>query len=160
MKKLLLVTTLLLASTSVYADFYKGYSKDDVRCLATNIYFESRNQSKSGKVAVGLVTVNRTNAPNWPNTICGVVTQAKLWEGNPIRNKCQFSWYCDGLSDSIRDIAAWEDAVLRSYDAIDLDEISADFTDGATHYHTVHVSPWWQDKYEFIVRIDDHKFYK
>jgi spore germination cell wall hydrolase CwlJ-like protein len=28
-------------------------------CLATNIYWEARNQSFAGQIAVGLVTINR-----------------------------------------------------------------------------------------------------
>ncbi len=75
-------------------------------CLATNIYHEARGESYAGKVAVANVTMNRVTSPKFPNTICDVVYQAQTkenWKGNtvPKRNKCQFSWYCDGKSDDI-----------------------------------------------------------
>ena len=75
-------------------------------CLATNIYHEARGESYAGKVAVANVTMNRVTSPKFPNTICDVVYQAQTkenWKGNtvPKRNKCQFSWYCDGKSDNI-----------------------------------------------------------
>ena len=47
--------------------------KEELYCLATNIYFESRNQPQVGRVAVGQVTMNRVNSPKFPNTVCEVV---------------------------------------------------------------------------------------
>ena len=41
--------------------------KEELYCLATNIYFESRNQPQIGRVAVGQVTMNRVNSPRFPN---------------------------------------------------------------------------------------------
>ena len=73
----------------------------DRYCMAQNIYFEAANQSFAGKLAVAHVVINRTEDLQFPNEICDVIYQAKTkvnWEGNvvPIRNQCQFSWYCDG----------------------------------------------------------------
>ena len=79
------------------------------KCLADNMYFEARNQSWRGIVAVGMVTLNRVNDKRFPEILCEVVKQgpiSKWWleqKGKivPIRHKCQFSWYCDGKSDKI-----------------------------------------------------------
>ena len=35
--------------------------EDSLTCLATNIYWEARNQSFAGQIAVGLVTINRSD---------------------------------------------------------------------------------------------------
>lgn len=63
----------------------------EVSCLAHAIYYEARNQGRRGMEAVGWVVVNRTISGNYPETICGVVTQNKMWHGKHV---CQFSWYC------------------------------------------------------------------
>ena len=84
----------------------------DRYCMAQNIYFESANQSFAGRLAVAHVVINRMEDLQFPNTVCGVIYQAKTkinWKGNevPIRNQCQFSWYCDGLSDDPVDSKTW-----------------------------------------------------
>ena len=47
-------------------------------CLAKNIYFEARNQSVAGQIAVAQVVINRVNDDRFPNTICKVVQQSML----------------------------------------------------------------------------------
>ena len=78
-----------------------GFADERV-CLAKNIYFESANQPDAGRVAVAQVVLNRVEDLQFPNSICEVVYQAKMrtnckGEEVPILNKCQFSWFCDGL---------------------------------------------------------------
>ena len=51
-----------------------GFStKQDTTCLALNIYFEARDQTVKGQMAVALVTINRVTSKRFPNTICKVV---------------------------------------------------------------------------------------
>ena len=38
-------------------------SEEEIRCLAENIYWEARNQSKEGRLAVAQVTLNRVEDP-------------------------------------------------------------------------------------------------
>jgi spore germination cell wall hydrolase CwlJ-like protein len=70
--------------------------------LACAVYFEARNQSVEGQYFVAQVILNRAQDPRWPNTIEGVVRQ-----GEERRNRCQFSFMCDGKSEHIRNMAAW-----------------------------------------------------
>jgi hypothetical protein len=56
------------------------FSDKDVECLARNIFYESGSEPLEGKVAVGLVTINRSQDPRYPNTICGVVHQKLLYQ--------------------------------------------------------------------------------
>ena len=42
---------------------------NDYHCLASNIYWESRNQSLGGKIAVGQVVLNRVDNEEYPSTI-------------------------------------------------------------------------------------------
>ena len=52
-----------------------GSDAREVQCLAQNIYYEARNEPEEGKVAVGLVTLNRTQDSRFPDSVCGVVHQ-------------------------------------------------------------------------------------
>ena len=138
-------------------------------CLADNIYFEARNQGTAGWQAVAAVTLNRVKDSRFPNTVCEVVKQGptrKSWKNDgtyyPIRHRCQFSWYCDGLAD---DIHPKDEKV---YDRIkDLAELAMiptvnllDITDGATHYHADYVKPEWAKTKTKTVEIGDHIFYR
>ena len=57
---------------------YVDYNDEDLDCLSRNIYFEAGNQSSIGKLAVGLVVMNRVASERYPDTICGVVNQQSL----------------------------------------------------------------------------------
>lgn len=130
-------------------------------CLATNIYWEARNQSTIGQVAVAQVVMNRVADDRFPNTVCEVVTQGQTYSWKPelpIKNRCQFSWYCDGKSDEPKDKEAWEKALLMA-SGVYLNKLN-DFVDGATHYHANYVLPDWSESKQYVVRIDDHVFYR
>lgn len=132
-------------------------------CLAQNIYFEAANQPLAGRIAVANVVLNRVEDGQFPDTICGVIYQAKMkenWKGNmmPVRNQCQFSWYCDGKSDEPTDSKTWIKAI-RLADSI-LDGTYTDITENALWYHADHVDPYWNDYLEQTVYINNHIFYK
>lgn len=138
---------------------FHSYSTADLMCLAKNIYFEARNQSFRGQIAVAQVTLNRVNDERFPNSVCLVVTQAKKdSRGKPLRNKCQFSWYCDGKSDRMLEseekyyaISIAKNALMGNY---------LDVTNGATHYHSTAVSPVWRKQFTKVAAIEDHIFYR
>ena len=119
------------------------------KCLALNIYFESRGESKLGQTAVAWVTLNRTHSTDYPKTICDVV-----WE------KDQFSWTNDGKSDKPKDKVAWIEAmniaesVMLNYNKYE------DPTDGSIMFHSTKVDPKWNQDYSRTSRIDNHIFYK
>ena len=70
-QKAIIGTALLIAAPSTAnVDRF-----EELYCLANNIYFESRNQPKLGRIAVGQVTMNRVNSKRFPNTVCEVVKQ-------------------------------------------------------------------------------------
>jgi spore germination cell wall hydrolase CwlJ-like protein len=130
-------------------------------CLARNIYFEARGEPDLGQRAVAWVTLNRVSADRYPDTICGVVHQARRdSQGNPIRHQCQFSWYCDGKSDRIRNQTDWREARLAAMIVIHrYNTGQQDPTHGATMYHADYVSPYWADDYVQTVQISTHIFY-
>lgn len=140
---------------------------EQFECLAKNIYFEARNQSHAGKLGVALVVLNRMADARFPDTICDVVQDGPVRESwkhkgvfYPIKNRCQFSWYCDGLSDKPREEMAYEEAQLIAEEALAMWYTGIDITDGATHYHAKSVRPYWASQKKYITTLDDHHFYR
>ena len=145
------------------------------RCLALNIYHEARSQGTAGLFGVTAVVLNRVNDSRFPNTICGVVYQGptrESWKTRqhkdlladeriyyPVRNKCQFSWYCDGKNDTPRNQEKYQE-ILEMVKAILWDELPfIDITDGALFYHADYVNPSWAKTKQRTTEIDDHIFY-
>ena len=132
-----------------------------VMCLALNLYFEARDQPVVGQLAVGFSTMNRVADERYPDTVCGVVKQAKYnsWDSDhPIRHRCQYSWFCDGLSDLPTDDKAMLEATILAANIFygRVTDISA----GSTHYHATYVQPYWADHMTVVFTIDDHIFYR
>ena len=126
-----------------------NYSEADKYCMAQNIYFESANQSALGKLAVGLVVMNRVKDTRYPDTICEVV-----------RQDSQFSWVKDNRSNvPKKDDAAWKESVRITEDVL---SGRADFLkfDEVTHYHADYVNPYWSGHMEEVATIDQHIFYR
>jgi N-acetylmuramoyl-L-alanine amidase len=138
-----------------------GLTAPDMECIAKNIYFEARNQSHLGQIAVTHVVLNRIRDERYPNNACAVIKQGPTDStGFPKRHKCQFSWYCDGLSDAPKNDELWDTAQERATEAISLYGTYEDLTNGATHYHAKNVTPYWTDSLRRIMRVDDHIFYR
>ena len=116
-------------------------------CLALNVYWEARNQSIAGQVAVAQVTMNRVHSPDYPDNVCDVVYQNK-----------QFSWYWDGKPDKPVEPSAWDWALAVAGAVMD-GSVHKDLV-GVTHYHAVYVKPYWADHMELVAQIDDHVFYR
>ena len=146
------------------------YTTADAECLAKNIYFEAGVESTAGKLAVANVTINRAINGNYPNTICGVVQEGihyynvKKDKHFPVRDRCQFSWYCDGLIDEPREGRTWESAqeLAKKVLVNHYDKVLIDITDGATHYHAnwMEKYPSWSKKKKVMASIDRHIFYR
>lgn len=132
-------------------------NEKEYNCLVKNIYFEARNQSKIGKQAIAVVTLERVKRKNYPPTICKVVAEERK------RGVCQFSWKCDGKSDnpnlsSKEELAAWKRAQKVAEDAL-LGKVSP-IIKGATMFHADYDKPDWDySKLKFLGKIGDHLFY-
>lgn len=127
-------------------------------CLAMNIYHEARGEPLAGRIAVAEVVFNRVVSPKFPNTICEVVKDGHYYQGHPVRNKCQFSWWCDGKSDLPKDTVQWGEAINLARTM--MDKTHVDITEGALYYHATRVSPYWSSHYDVTVTINNHIFYR
>ncbi len=139
---------------------------DELECMALNIYHEARGERIEGQVAVSQVVLNRKKSSFFPNTVCGVVRQAKIsrWylehhnKAVPVRNQCQFSWYCDGKSDSPKDMRAWGHSLTIASQVMRGEH--PDMTGGAMFYHAHYVEPYWKHTMLHVGNVGDHLFYK
>lgn len=100
-------------------------SDKDVECMAKNIFYEASGEPTEGKIAVGVVTLNRTQDGRFGKTVCDVVKARTVvvksreikknevvqvgYFGRPetVEKKvvvaqqvpvCQFSWVCAGYA--------------------------------------------------------------
>ncbi|MCF6303547.1 MAG: cell wall hydrolase, partial [Devosiaceae bacterium] len=142
------------ANTPITERAVSRYSEREQWCLSTGIYFEARGESYRGQVAVAQVILNRVKHRQYPDTICGVVFQNQSW-----KNRCQFSFACDGIPERVTEPAAWAVA----------EEITTKVTAGslylaevanATHYHANYVYPHWAPRMKRLTRIGAHIFYR
>jgi|10_taG_2_1085330.scaffolds.fasta_scaffold12439_2 spore germination cell wall hydrolase CwlJ-like protein len=138
-------------------EYLENFNEQE-KCLAEAIYFESRGEPFLGQVAVGVVIVGRVNSPKFPNNICDVVHQGRYWNGNPIKNKCSFSYYCDGKSETIYN----EREHLKAMNAASLvlGGVVIENMEDVLYYHATYVKPNWALEMTFVFQIGKHKFYK
>jgi len=130
-------------------------------CLALAIYWEARNQPLQGKLAVAEVVLHRAHSELFPNDVCSVVYQGLHRWSNPVRNRCQFSWYCDGKSDYPEDYLSWIEAVRLA--RISLKVYPYTFTNlphNTYYFHSTKKkrNSFFRKKF-FVSRIGDHLFY-
>ena len=130
------------------------FSAAEQKCLAEGIYFEARGEDVKGQAAVAQVILNRVRNPAYPSTICGVVYQNKSW-----RNRCQFSFACDGTRPRVRSEhhyrVAKEVAMAVTAGKVFIPEVGS-----ATHYHATYVNPRWARTMEKMKKIGLHIFYR
>ena len=143
------ISKLLIASAFALATFAAQpvaarADSHEVICLAKNIYFESRGESIVGKLAVAKVTLNRTQHPDFPSTVCKVVYQPG-----------QFSWTAKRRS-SIKDHQAWQESLEIARDALasGLTELKG-FK--AIYFHSGPRPYNWKGR--FLAKIGNHRFY-
>ena len=136
--------------------FAERADQQNLQCLALNIYYEARGESRAGQFAVAEVTMNRVASEYYPDTVCGVVYQ-KRWDYLRKRYVGAFSW-----TELNRRPApegrewrrAWEVAETVYYGR------HVPKLDGVLHYHAVSIKPSWSRGRKPVARIGQHLFYR
>ena len=160
---------------AVEGELYTEVSHPQLYCLAKKIYFESKSEPIAGQYAVADVVLNRVKDTRFPNTICEVVYEGPVresWKTQkqkdlpdservyiPKRDRCQFSWWCDGKSDKIKDSDSWRKCQEIAY-RLTNEGKHRGITEGATHYHATYVNPKWAPTLDLVGRIGTHIFYR
>ncbi len=131
-----------------------AFSDSEQQCLTAGVYFEARGEPVRGQAAVAQVILNRVRNPTYPNTICGVVYQNKNW-----RNRCQFSFACDGTRPRVASQRHWEIA-REVAGAVTAGLIWLPEVGSSTHYHADYVKPRWARSMNRVKTIGRHIFYR
>ena len=143
MKKffLLLIVTWILIGMAISTAGAADTVQTDLDCLAEVVYFEGRSESFIGQLAIANVVLMRTT-----ESICATV-----------HDRCQFSYWCDGKLEVMRDTKAKETSYTVA--RLALDGAIVGETEGATHYHATYVNPMWAGELLYLHQIGKHLFY-
>jgi spore germination cell wall hydrolase CwlJ-like protein len=128
----------------------------EVDCLAHNIYYEAGHEPTEGKIAVGLVTLNRVSDHRFPKTICAVVRQKTA-------GTCQFSWNCLRLRAPNYHDKIWQDSMriahelLRGDDKHDVYRIKYS---SVMYFHNKKIKTDWKHRMTPINSPGHNVFYR
>ena len=164
-------------------------SDRDVECLARNIFYESGGEPTEGKIAVGIVTVNRAQDPRFGKSVCDVVkartvvaktrevkqtemvkigffgrpepvtTTRLIAEQIPV---CQFSWVCSGYAKKPKsDDDRWVEsqAIAEGIARGDYEEYRVKYGT-ALYFHASGIRPIWAKSKRMITKTGHHLFYE
>lgn len=128
--------------------------------LALNIYHEARGEGFVGKIAVGVVTLNRVGNDDFPDTIKEVITQKKQfsWYNNKKRSKklnksMDMEAYNSCLTISTTIIRLWDIPEFKEF-------IGQTGIDSVKWYHKKNIHPYWARRMERLFVIENHVFYR
>jgi spore germination cell wall hydrolase CwlJ-like protein len=155
----------------------------ELQCLARNIFFEAASEPEEGKVAVGLVTLNRVQDGRFASSVCAVVDQRitrtttkeiliekrslfrTVHEPKTIEVKtavCQFSWRCTAVKTPKGTDERWLEAQRIARELLSSDysyeDLRAKYST-ALFFHATYVRPIWARQKEYVGRIGGHHFY-
>ena len=109
----------------------RSVDDEQVNCLATSVYYESKGEPLDGQLAVAQTIINRSESDRFPSTICGVVRQPG-----------QFSFVRHGaLPDPSHESSAWQRAVAIAI--IAKQGLWKQVAPAALFFHAHRVSPGW-----------------
>jgi len=136
------------ASLAAAVDAHHGTDDidEELRCLATGVYFESKGEPLAGQLAVADVILNRSQSGRFPGSVCSVLTQ-----------RGQFSFVRGGKLPSVNQGSkAWKTAVAVA--RVAQAEAWESPTDGALFFHARYVSPRW--RLSKVGSVGNHVFYR
>jgi N-acetylmuramoyl-L-alanine amidase len=136
--------------------FAERFDRQNLQCLALNVYYEARGEPRAGQYAVAEVTMNRVASEYYPDTVCGVVYQ-KRWDYLRRRYVGAFSW-TELDSQPAPEGREWRRA-QEVAEAVYYDRHVARL-DGVTHYHSITIKPSWSRGRKPVARIGKHLFYR
>ena len=139
--------------TVIQGHVQRQSESDALECLALTLYWEAGGEPSAGLAAVGWVVLNRQAHPDFPSTICQVVREGDNQPG------CQFTYSCDGKSDTPKHEAQWARALATALHLLSMP--TTDPTAGALFFHgsTLESAPWKIPR-EQTTTIGHHVFYR
>lgn len=127
-------------------------AKEDLNCMALNMYREAGNGTKLDMIAVGRVVMNRAESPQYPDNVCEVIYQ-----------KHQFSWTSSKRLRTVKlnNILEQRAYLLAKRAAREvLEGKHTNIVPAAIYYHANYVRPGWSRRTRYVARIGKHIFYR
>lgn len=164
-------------------------SDKDIECMARNIFYEAGGESTEGKIAVGVVTLNRTQDGRFGKTVCDVVKARTVvvksrevkrnevvqvgYFGRPetVEKKevvvqqvpvCQFSWTCAGYARKPKtDDERWIESqeIAQRLAQGEYEEERSKYG-SALFFHNSGIRPIWAKTKQLVARTGRHIFYE
>ena len=164
-------------------------SDKDIECMARNIFYEAGGEPTEGKIAVGVVTLNRAQDGRFGKTVCDVVKARTVvvknqeikrtevvrtgYFGRPeaVEKReivakevpvCQFSWTCAGYARKPKtDDERWVEsqAIAQKLAEGEFQEERAKYG-SALFFHNTAVRPIWARTKQLVARTGRHFFYE
>jgi len=164
-------------------------SDRDVECMARNIFYEAGAEPVEGKIAVGIVTLNRAQDGRFGKSVCDVVkartvvvknreiTKTEVvrtgYFGRPEMTEkrevvatavpvCQFSWTCAGYARKPKsDDERWIESqeIAQRLAQGEYEEERAKYG-SALFFHNTAVRPIWAKTKQLVTRTGRHFFYE
>ena len=164
-------------------------SDKDIECMARNIFYEAGGESTEGKIAVGVVTLNRAQDGRFGKTVCEVVKARTVvvksrevkraevvrvgYFGRPetVEKKevvvqqvpvCQFSWVCAGFAHKPKtDDERWIESqeIAQRLAQGEYEEERSKYG-SALFFHNSGIRPIWAKTKQLVARTGRHIFYE
>jgi spore germination cell wall hydrolase CwlJ-like protein len=133
--------------------------KEQINCMAANIYHEAGGEPYMGQVAVARVVMNRV-AHGFANSPCQVIYQSRK-RVDPNTEKaiihCQFSWVCQGKKSPNTNSERYRIAEEIAELVILENKWNDEYHSKILFFHNHTVNPRWPYKKTFT--IGNHTFY-
>jgi len=157
----LLLACLLIVDKDLYAPkpmpTPKKVDLAQVKCLATNIFYEAGAESYIGQAAVARVVMNRLRY-GFANTPCKVIYQANFVDRGDRQIKlCQFSWVCEGKAKINERDPRLKQAMHIAFNVLAFDAYKEVIPKNVLFFHASFVNPNWP--YTKVTQIGNHVFY-
>ena len=132
----------------IWANMAGAPLDEELNCIATAVYFESRGEPFDGQLAVAEVVMNRARSGRYPSSYCGVVKQP-----------AQFSFVRRGQFPRVNtDSPAWSYA--QAITRIAANRLADAVPDDVLWYHADYVAPGWGRRLSRVEKIGAHIFYR
>jgi spore germination cell wall hydrolase CwlJ-like protein len=128
---------------TMVADNAPQAMSDELKCLATAVYFEARGEPLEGQLAVAQVILNRVATGRFASSICGVVNQPG-----------QFTF-----SRNRAPLAASSDWKIAQAIATIAQDGTREIAPRAIAFHAARLAPNWSNM-EKVSKIGNHVFYR
>jgi spore germination cell wall hydrolase CwlJ-like protein len=148
----------------------KPVDPKQLKCLATNIFYEAGSEPEKGKQAVARVVMNRVQH-GFASNPCTVIYQVTTRlipidndpevddEGHKRVKLCQFSWVCesDRRPLNVND-PRYKQSERIAYNVLAYDSYKDVVPSTVLFFHNLWVNPMWP--YRKVAQIGNHIFYE